>query len=129
MKESGLQFKNPRLLGVEFEINRDFDNSEDESIDIKLGFNIDVHKSKKKLEAIVELTVTVGAEDNTSPFYIKATEGAVFRWSDEMKKMEDKLLEQNAPAILLGYLRPIIAMLTAASPFEAYNIPLINFTK
>ncbi|MEI3592754.1 MAG: hypothetical protein V8Q05_07985 [Lachnospiraceae bacterium] len=37
--------------------------------------------------------------------------------------MIEKLLNQNAPSLLLGYLRPIISQITAASPYNAYNLP------
>ena len=43
--------------------------------------------------------------------------------------MINKLLNQNAPSLLLSYLRPVIAQVTMASPYGAYNIPFIDFTK
>ena len=42
--------------------------------------------------------------------------------------MVDKLLNQNAPSLLLSYIRPIVVQITAASPFPTYNIPFMNFT-
>lgn len=129
MEKSGLQCKNPRLVDVEFKINRDFDNQDDESINIKTEFHVNIDKIEEKSEAIVELTVIIGSKDHSQPFYISATEGALFRWSEDLNERESILLEQNAPAILLGYIRSIVSMLTAVSPFEAYDIPLINFKK
>lgn len=126
MKKSGLQFKNPRLVEMEMRINKGFEHTDNEPVDIKLSFNVNINRMSDSSEAIVELTVIVGTEDSTNPFYIKATEGAMFKWEDEITDI-DKLLKQNAPAILLGYLRPVISMLTAMSPFAAYNIPAINF--
>lgn len=87
-----------------------------------------INKIEDKNEAIVELTITVGNDDNLNPFYIKAIESAKFKWSDSTKINEDKLLEQNAPALLIGYLRPIISIITASFPFSAYNLPFIDFT-
>lgn len=43
--------------------------------------------------------------------------------------MIEKLLNQNAPSLLLGYLRPIISQITAASPYNAYNLPFIDFQR
>lgn len=129
MKKSNLQFKNPRLTDICFKINPDFIDSKDKSADMKLDFNINIKKDECVSEAIVELNIQIGTQDSTSPFYINATEEAVFRWNSDTAGKENVLLEQNAPAILLGYLRPIISMLTAFSPFTAYNIPLINFMK
>ena len=52
------------------------------------------------------------------PFYIKAIEGANFRWNDELDdNMIDRLLNQNAPSLLLSYLRPIVAQVTSASKY------------
>lgn len=129
MNSSDFQFKNPRLINLEFDTRKDFVASSDEPIDIRLSFNVDINKLSEKPEAIVELTVIVGEDNNKSPFYIKATEGALFKWNDKVDSLVDKLLEQNAPAVLLGYLRPVIAMITGVSPYNAYNIPLIDFTK
>lgn len=128
MKNSNFQFKNPKLVDIQFKINRNFQNNK-EGIDIDLQANVDINKFNDRSEAIVELTLIIGNEDSSNPFYIRATECAVFRWDECVGERVDKLLEQNAPAILLGYLRPTIAMITAASPFETYNIPLINFSE
>lgn len=43
--------------------------------------------------------------------------------------MIDRLLNQNAPSLLLSYLRPIVAQVTSASKYGTYNIPFVNFTK
>ena len=45
-------------------------------------------------------------------------EGANFRWNDELDdNMIDRLLNQNAPSLLLSYLRPIVAQVTSASKY------------
>ena len=55
---------------------------------------------------------------------------AEFRWPDSLNMgMIEKLLNQNAPSLLLGYLRPIISQITAASPYNAYNLPFIDFSE
>ena len=43
--------------------------------------------------------------------------------------MIDRLLNQNAPSLLLSYLRPIVAQVTSASKNGTYKIPFVNFTK
>lgn len=75
--------------------------------------------------------MTIGKEDASVPFYIYAEEGAAFRWNAEKidEQHREKLLKQNAPALLLSYLRPTISVITAASPFNAYDIPFMNFTE
>ena len=45
------------------------------------------------------------------------------------EEQQEKLLTQNAPALLLSYMRPLVASATAASPYPAYHLPFIDFTK
>lgn len=51
------------------------------------------------------------------------------RWKEKLDEEKvHKLLNQNAPSLLLSCLRPVISQLTAASPFGTVNIPFMNFT-
>lgn len=61
-----------------------------------------------------------------SPFYIEAEEAALFRWNPEKVDAEhsEKLLKQNAPALLLSLFTLTISLITSASPYAAYDIPL-----
>lgn len=72
-----------------------------------------------KLEDFPEEISDYSIEKNDDiPFYIKAIEGANFRWNDELDdNMIDRLLNQNAPSLLLSYLRPIVAQVTSASKY------------
>lgn len=72
-----------------------------------------------KLEDFPEEISDYSTENNDDiPFYIKAIEGANFRWNDELDdNMIDRLLNQNAPSLLLSYLRPIVAQVTSASKY------------
>ena len=72
-----------------------------------------------KLEDFPEEISDYSTEKNDDiPFYIKAIEGANFRWNDELDdNMIDRLLNQNAPSLLLSYLRPIVAQVTSASKY------------
>ena len=55
---------------------------------------------------------------------------ASFRWDEKTTRdMADKLLKSNAPALLLGYIRPHIAQITEASPINTVHIPFMNFTE
>ena len=72
-----------------------------------------------KLEDFPEEISDYSTEKNDDiPFYIEAIEGANFRWNDELDdNMIDRLLNQNAPSLLLSYLRPIVAQVTSASKY------------
>ncbi len=126
MNPSAFQFTNPILLDMKMEINRHF--SPDENKAIETRFHVRVNKEAQKREAIVELTVEIGGKETYLPFFISVTEGAKFKWGETVDCKADTLLNQNAPALLLGYVRPLIATITAASPFDAYHIPFIDFT-
>ena len=41
--------------------------------------------------------------------------------------MVNSMLNVNAPALLLGYMRPIVSSITNSSALPVYNIPFINF--
>lgn len=128
--ESAFQFTNPALVGLEFGLNDKFELNEDKEINTKVNMSVSVEKIDGTNEACVSLKVEIGGKEADAPFFITATEVAKFKWDDSLKaEMVDSLLNQNAPSLLLSYVRPIIAQITSASPFEAYNIPFINFTK
>lgn len=101
----------------------------DENININISINIEKRLINSN-EAEVELSIEIGEKSEKAPFYIIAKEGAMFKWDDESFSSEEeinKLLEINAPALLVSYLRPIISNITGASKYPSYNIPFINF--
>lgn len=130
MQNSDFQFSNPVLTAFNFHINQDFNPPVDTtSVEMPLTFQIDIKKDSENTRAVVLLSIEIGQKDDTKPFYITATEQAEFKWSAASSLNEETLLKQNAPALLLGYLRPIVATVTASSQFSVYNIPFIDFTQ
>ena len=129
MEASQFQFSNPILIDSIFKINEEYEGEDINYNDIPVSFDIEVMKHEKNPEALVQLKVEVGEKGDKYPFYALATEGAHFRWNSDEIQNPNIFLEQNAPALLLSYLRPIIANLTAASICDAYNLPFINFSK
>ena len=126
--ESTFQFKTPILTKLEYNINKDYDCLED--MELPMDMSVNVKRDPMQSEAIVELSITIGGEDDKCPFNISAVEGARFRWNSSLPtEMVDKLLNENAPSLLLSYLRPVIVQITSASPFDTFNIPFINFRK
>lgn len=134
-KESAFQFTRPVLKSLVVTINDSFEPTDEGKINI----NIITHVNKQQLlqetdENVAEviLSVEIGSqEDMSSPFHIVAEEAANFKWSKGQYSEDetDRLLKGNAPSLLLSYLRPVIAMVTSASAFPAYNIPFIDLTK
>ena len=128
---SSFQFRNPSLLKLLFEINNGFERAGEAEINIDIDSKIEISPGIEENSAVVILKLVIGAKNNSAPFYIYAEEGAEFRWNPSKidNGHEEKLLKQNAPALLLSYLRPTISMITSASPFNSYNIPFMNFTE
>lgn len=128
--ESVFQFSNPMLLKLDFSVNQDFENNDEEKIRLSVRLETQVaQENKDDNEAFVVLCVTVGEKEKKFPFYVYAEEAASFKWEKGAYSGEtlNKLLKQNAPALLLSYLRPIIANITNSSPYTAYDIPFMNF--
>lgn len=133
MEKSKFQFSNPKLTRLHFVVHDDFVKTE--KLDMAIHISVNCQKNlQEELDsdnsAYVTVTVSIGTEDNATPFYIEADESAHFRWDKSAftEKQIEELLNQNAVALLISYLRPIIASLTAASPFPVYNLPFINLT-
>lgn len=130
MKESSLKFTNPSITHLVFDINSEF--KEKDSVSITNTFNVEVSKGKDESAAVVQLNIIVGDKDFSKdvPFYFNITIGAMFSWDDVYDdETLQTLLSKNAPALLLGYARPIIANITESSPIPAYHIPFYNFTE
>lgn len=128
--ESAFQFSNPSLTKMEFCINEEFESSQDKEVKIAVNMGVQIDRSATDNNARVSLTLEIGKKDSEDPFYVCATEMAEFRWSETLNnEMVEKMLNQNAPSLLLGYLRPIISQITAASPYNAYNLPFIDFSR
>ena len=133
MQISNFQFTNPVLKQLQFEINEGF--TKNGRLDMALQLNVECKREEHDdgtlgNSAVVAVTLTLGTHDLSTPFYIEATEEASFRWDEKIteQKQIDTLLKQNAVALLISYLRPIVASVTIASPYPAYNLPYINLT-
>lgn len=128
MIQSQFQFSDPVLTKLTFLINnKDLSKQEAKEIPIKAQTQIGMQTENT---AVVSLTIDVGEESKNCLFYISITMQASFRWSKKTTRdMADTLLKSNAPALLLGYIRPHIAQITEASPINTVHIPFMNFTE
>ena len=128
MKSSKFQFLNPYLEEVYFTINPEYapDANEGE-IEMQNSFNVQVAQSKSQNRANVKLTLETNAENEKAPFKLRITMASDFEWEDMDEKTVESMLRMNAPALLMGYMRPIVANITNASSFTAYNLPFFNF--
>ena len=113
MNRSKFQFSNPELEKIEFSVNQNFEVQ-------MLEGN----------EALVKLTLSIGNSTDSQPFDICVKMGANFTWDESVEIEKAKqLLNINAPAVLLSYIRPIVSSMTNSSKYPTLNIPFIDFTK
>lgn len=127
--KSKFQFSNPVLSRIEFSFNKEFALKKEDEITMKMELSVQTEQ-KNSNEARVSLVCELGDKSSQSPFWLLAEEEAFFKWEEFLDVMiVDKLLKQNAPSLLLSYLRPIVTQVTQASPCGAYNIPFMNFAE
>ena len=132
MKKSNFQFTTPELVGLRFALIDSFQNDGKE---VSVPTNIETQISPKEYHGeesfvTVAVKVTIGEEKETSPFFIEVTEKANFKWKtgDYTEEEETVLMNQNAPALLISYVRPIIHNVTGQTRYPGYNLPFINLT-
>lgn len=129
MKESGFQFSNPVLTQLSFSINENFIPPEDGRLEIKIDNTLG-YGEKNGNGCPISLKIHIGDETEESPFIIIVEMVSIFTWDEQIKEEQlEYLRTQNAPALLLGYIRPIVSNITNLSPYSVYNIPFINFTE
>lgn len=125
MKQSKFQFINPYLEEIYFLANSSF-NADDE-IEMENSFNVQIKRSENENRAKVELGLETNIKNEKAPFKLRIRMSSDFKWEDLDEKTVESMLRLNAPALLLGYMRPIVANITNSSNFPAYNLPFINF--
>lgn len=133
VEPSGFQFTNPLLMEMHFSVNKDYiAKADEEKVDIPIEMEVaraDNDNGQDNV-AFVKLKVNIGAQTPEYPYFISVTMGANFRWDSSVQsEIVDTLLSKNAPALLLGYLRPYIAQITEASPIGAVHIPFMDFSR
>lgn len=130
MEISSFKFDTPMLKKLEFLENPNF-NIEG-NLEVESNFEIEIDKIDN-FEAVVTLNLSLNNKENLkeqNPFFLNISMSSIFNWEDvEDEEVVDTLLSQNAPALIIGFLRPIVSNITNASVFPPYNIPFIDFTK
>lgn len=126
MKNSKFQFLNPYLTEVRFDINQDF-HTDGREVEMQNEFQVQVKKSKNENRANVGLILEMNKENEAAPFKLRIQVASDFKWTDLDDKTVESMLSLNAPALLLGYMRPIVANITNSSCFPVYNLPFVNF--
>lgn len=135
MTESNFRFHPPYLTAMDFVINQSHQQEKDEVFPISLFLQTKVSRDSGSCDANVELTVKInyddkGVRETDAPFWINVSYCSRFSWDNSVpEEMVDRLLQVNAPSVLLSYIRPLVAQITSSSPFPAYDIPFLNLVK
>lgn len=125
MKESEFKFVDPYLEKLVFFENKSFDAKKQE-VKFENIFDIEINRKEDENIAKVVLQLQVGT-DGEAPFKLWIRVASNFMWENLSEEILDIMLNNNAPALLLGYMRPIVASITNSSKFPTYNLPFINF--
>ena len=129
MKQSDLQFSNPRIEKIDFRVNNNIGNSDNIPICIEVETNATIDCQ----EAIVKLNLIVGEINEESgevvtSMYFNGIIVADFSWNDNIENAET-MLKISGGTVLLSYIRPILANLTLQAGMKPLNLPFINFTQ
>ena len=128
MKESFFRLKSQSTEEIIFKKNNDF---KDKKIKLEFSHKLEV-KNISETASNVKLIFNIFTEKKLreSPFFVSITQSGVFEYPKDInKKTLENLLNINAPAALLSYIRGIISQITAFSGYPALIIPLINFNE
>lgn len=126
MKTSQFQFINPYLVEVNFKVNSNFE-LENVAVEMQNEFSVQVKRSESENRANVQLVLDSNIDNADAPFEVHIVVASDFRWENIEEEKVENMLKSNAPALLLSYMRPIVANLTNSSNFPAYNLPFVNF--
>lgn len=125
-----MRFTNPVMTYSRFEINPNFtDNGND--LQAKMNFNHATKRLEQNNTAVVAIRLQINQKGeeriDDAPFWLEVEYTASFNWTDDMNDEEvERYLRINASAVLIGYVRPMLAAMTSASPFPTYTLPFVN---
>lgn len=131
MKESTFQIKTrPSISSVDFKKNENYDFPGD--LELKLNSRVVIGRpvNQELDEAMVTLVVQVFTEEDfdTVPFCVEIEINSVFCWIGDYEENKiEILLNENAPAILYSYVRPLLTTLTVEAGLPPLVLPLMNF--
>ena len=128
---SPFQFTAPLLTESHFIVHRE--KRDKDVVNIHLHRNI-VKSEENPTQALVEVKVQLNKNEDKeledACFVAEVTMQSAFTWPENLAEQQvNNLLEINAPALLISYIRPIIVQLTSASPIPVYNLPFLNLNE
>ena len=130
MRKSDYNFERPYIVENEFVANSDFVFNDGQSVDINTTIKRYCSRSEDGTgdEATVGIEIIIGEKTSGAPFYLKLLMEAKFSWQNKTESEINAFLSVNAPALLLGYARPIVTFITSNSAYPPFYLSFINFT-
>lgn len=114
---------------MEFKINQEYKGNDILSLDINDEVIIKNINSNSSLVTL-KLKIFDKEDFENVPFTIVIEMQGDFRWNSDMdEELVKLLLKQNAPAILLSYIRAYVTTLTTGSGYPPLVLPLMNFVE
>lgn len=132
MKPSSFQLVDkPRVTRNIFQVNKNFNFPGEISLEIDNNVKV-IQMSEEDATAIVVLNLIFFKNNNFEdvPFNLEIEIEGIFKWDIKLEEMPEQLevlLQENAPAILYSYLRPMITTMTIDANLPPLVIPLMNF--
>jgi len=121
----------PRVTKNIFQLNKEFNFPGELSLEIDNNIKvIKMFEEDKNAIVVLNLTFFKGRIFEEIPFKLEIEIEGLFSWGDELENKSDRLeflLNENAPAILYSYLRPMITTITLDANLPPLVIPLMNF--
>lgn len=126
-KSPGIKFNQVILKRSHFERK---ELIEDSMPNIDVNFNINNKLNKEKTKLFTEFIVKLGENDD-SPFFLEVSMIGVFSIDESNKNMDlDTFSRNNAPALILPYLREYISNTTMrAGLMSPFILPPINIIR
>lgn len=126
IKNSKFKYKLPILKNIIFKVNEDFNKENIE--DVIVHGNKQIKRNGD--EAIVSLELNIYEENNNDyPFFLSITMEGRFSWDDDIgEEMINLLLNENAPSVIVSFMRSHVVSLTTGAGYESFILPLLDFT-
>lgn len=125
MDDYTFQFKEYRIISLNFSIKGDVGISKD--IEINPSFRIKKEYDKKSLKLFLEISL----DNGDLPFNFDIVIAGLFEFSRDVSKSNsvDEIANINCAAILFPFLRETVADITRRAGFSPLLLPPVNFCK
>lgn len=125
-----MHFSQPVLTKCEFVANEGYTHMDGIKIEMPVSLSKKYGKIINNRACPILLSVKVGGKNDAFPYFAEVEMGSNFFWDERLDEtFRNDILELRAPALLYGYIRPVMAMLTGYSVFSSFNMPFGDFRK